>query len=78
MFAFTEDAFVKNMFKTNIPGIHLKKNLYVPMIAPRLDMKEALSYENPDLKPKDLIDLEQQQPLQDPKFILDKKLFKSN
>lgn len=78
MFAFSDDTFVKNMFKTYIPGILIKKNLYVPMIAPRLDLDEAISYERPGVKPKTTKDMTTVTPVQDPTFILDKKLFKSN
>lgn len=34
------------MFKLNAPGIHLMKKIYVPMIAPKFDMKEASRFED--------------------------------
>ena len=36
---------MRNMYKINIPRVHIKKIIYVPMIAPKLTIEESLSYE---------------------------------
>ncbi len=39
------------MYKINIPSVHIKKIIFVPMLAPKFKTPESLSYERADLKP---------------------------
>lgn len=33
------------MMYANLPSVHIKQKIYVPMLAPRLTLAEALKYE---------------------------------
>lgn len=75
MIGIHENKLLKNMYKINIPSVHLKKIIFIPMIAPKLKLEESLSYERPDLKPGQPPNPIQQATVErrkDPKFTTDK------
>lgn len=51
MISMHENRLLKNMYKINIPSVHLKKIIFVPMLAHKFKIQESLSYERADLKP---------------------------
>jgi hypothetical protein len=46
-----ENKMLKNMYKINIPSVHLKKIIFVPMLAPKFKAEESLKYETKNLTP---------------------------
>lgn len=41
LFEMCESQFIKNMYKINIPPVHLKQKIYIPMIAPKFKATES-------------------------------------
>lgn len=40
-----ENKTMRSMYKINIPKVHIKKIIYVPMIVPKFTIEESLTYE---------------------------------